>query len=122
MSITGDTVEDVKVVWALFAALDLRRRGPVFVSCPTCGRTQIPLEHIAIEVEEKLKDFPLPITIAVMGCPVNGPGEAKDADLGIAGGNGVGLVFRKGQVVKKVSEDKLVEALVEEAELLLKEV
>lgn len=122
VSLTGDPVEEVKVAWALLAALDLRRRGPVFVSCPTCGRTQIPLEHIAIEVEEKLKDFPLPITIAVMGCPVNGPGEAKDADLGIAGGNGVGLVFRKGQVVKKVSEDKLVEALVEEAELLLKEV
>ncbi|HPT82862.1 MAG TPA: flavodoxin-dependent (E)-4-hydroxy-3-methylbut-2-enyl-diphosphate synthase [Limnochordia bacterium] len=119
VSLTGDPVEEVKVGWAILSALDLRRRGPVFISCPTCGRTEIDLEGIAQEVENRLSDFPLPITIAVMGCVVNGPGEASHADLGICGGKGVGLVFRRGQIVRKVREEELVDALVAEANKLL---
>lgn len=119
VSLTGDPVEEVKVGWAILSALDLRRRGPVFISCPTCGRTEIDLEGIAQEVENRLSDFPLPITIAVMGCVVNGPGEASHADLGICGGKGVGLIFRRGQIVRKVREEELVDALVAEANKLL---
>lgn len=119
VSLTADPVEEVKVAWAILASLDLRRRGPVFISCPTCGRTEINLEGIAQEVENRLSDFPLPITIAVMGCVVNGPGEASHADLGICGGNGVGLVFRRGEIVRKVPEKDLVDALVAEANRLL---
>jgi len=119
VSLTADPVEEVKVGWAVLSALDLRRRGPVFISCPTCGRTEINLEGIAQEVENRLSDFPLPITIAVMGCVVNGPGEARHADLGICGGKGVGLVFRRGEVVRKVREEELVDALVAEANKLL---
>ncbi|NLM40809.1 MAG: flavodoxin-dependent (E)-4-hydroxy-3-methylbut-2-enyl-diphosphate synthase [Firmicutes bacterium] len=119
VSLTADPVEEVKVGWAILSSLDLRRRGPVFISCPTCGRTEIDLEGIAQEVENRLCDFPLPITIAIMGCVVNGPGEASHADLGICGGRGVGLVFRRGQIVRKVREEELVDALVAEANRLL---
>jgi (E)-4-hydroxy-3-methylbut-2-enyl-diphosphate synthase len=119
VSLTADPVEEVKVGWAILSALGLRQRGPTFISCPTCGRTEIDLEGIAQEVENRLSDFPLPITIAVMGCVVNGPGEASHADLGICGGKGVGLVFRRGQIVRKVREDELVDALVAEANKLL---
>lgn len=115
ISLTGDPVEEVKVGWALLKSLSLRERGPVFISCPTCGRTEIPLTEIAAEVEEKLAHLTKPLTIAIMGCPVNGPGEAREADLGIAGGQGVGLIFRKGEIIRRVAEDELVEALVEEA-------
>lgn len=115
VSLTGNPVEEVKVGWALLKALDLRQRGPVFISCPTCGRTQIDLESIATEVEQRLVNLTKPLTIAIMGCVVNGPGEAQDADIGIAGGNGVGLLFRKGEVIRKVAEDELVDALVDEA-------
>ena len=119
VSLTADPVEEVRVGWAILTALGLRRRGPVFISCPTCGRTEIDLEGIAQEVENRLRDFPLPITIAVMGCVVNGPGEASHADLGITGGRGVGLVFRRGEIVRKVPETELVDALVDEANRLL---
>lgn len=119
VSLTADPVEEVKVGWAILSALGLRQRGPTFISCPTCGRTEIDLEGIAQEVENRLSDFPLPITIAVMGCVVNGPGEASHADLGICGGKGVGLVFRRGHIVRKVREDELVDALVAEANKLL---
>jgi (E)-4-hydroxy-3-methylbut-2-enyl-diphosphate synthase len=121
VSLTADPVEEVKVGWAILSALGLRQRGPVFISCPTCGRTEIDLEGIAAEVEKRLSDFPLHITIAVMGCVVNGPGEAWYADLGITGGKGVGLVFRHGQILRKVPETELVDALVAEANNLLAE-
>ena len=121
VSLTADPVEEVKVGWAILSALGLRRRGPLFISCPTCGRTEIDLEGIAGEVEKRLSDFPLPITIAVMGCVVNGPGEARHADLGITGGKGVGLVFRHGEILRKVPEAELVDALVAEANKLLAE-
>lgn len=121
VSLTGDPVEEVRVAWAILSAMDLRRRGPLFISCPTCGRTEIDLERISAEVEERLRDYPLPITIAVMGCVVNGPGEASHADLGIAGGKGVGLVFRGGRIVRRVKEDELVDALVQEAQVYLEE-
>lgn len=121
VSLTADPVEEVKVAWAILSALGLRQRGPLFISCPTCGRTEIDLEGIASEVENRLGDFPLPITIAVMGCIVNGPGEASHADLGITGGNGVGMIFRHGKILRKVPEGDLVEALVAEANKLLEE-
>lgn len=121
VSLTGDPVEEVKVAWAILSSLGLRQRGPIFISCPTCGRTEIDLEGIAQEVENRLGDFPLPITIAVMGCIVNGPGEASHADLGITGGNGVGLIFRHGKILRKVAEEDLVDALVAEANKLLEE-
>lgn len=119
VSLTANPVEEVKVGWAILSALELRRRGPIFISCPTCGRTEIDLEGIAQEVENRLSDFPLPITIAVMGCVVNGPGEASHADLGITGGKGVGLIFRHGKILRKVPEGELVDALVDEANNLL---
>lgn len=121
VSLTSDPVEEVRVGWAILKALGLRQRGPVFISCPTCGRTQIPLEKIAIEVEQRLRNLTRPLTIAVMGCVVNGPGEAKEADIGIAGGDGVGLVFSKGKIIRRVREDELVDALVTEALKLEKE-
>ncbi|MDT8442269.1 MAG: flavodoxin-dependent (E)-4-hydroxy-3-methylbut-2-enyl-diphosphate synthase [Desulfuromonadales bacterium] len=115
VSLTGDPVEEVRVGWEILKSLDLRERGPVFVSCPTCGRCQIDLITVAEEVERRLHDLPRKLTIAVMGCVVNGPGEAREADLGIAGGKGQGLLFRKGEVVRKVAEGELADALVEEA-------
>jgi (E)-4-hydroxy-3-methylbut-2-enyl-diphosphate synthase len=121
VSLTADPVEEVRVAWAILSAMDLRRRGPLFISCPTCGRTEIDLERITAEVEERLKDYPLPITIAIMGCVVNGPGEASHAEIGIAGGKGVGLVFRSGKIVRRVAESELVDAIVQEAQLYLEE-
>ncbi len=115
VSLTGDPVEEVRVGWEILKSLRLREKGPIFVSCPTCGRCQIELIEIAEEVEERLADFPQPLTIAVMGCVVNGPGEAREADLGIAGGVGQGILFRHGEVVRKVAQNKLADALVEEA-------
>lgn len=115
VSLTGDPVEEVRVGWEILKSLGLRQRGPVFVSCPTCGRCQIDLIDIAEEVERRLHDLPRPLTIAVMGCVVNGPGEAREADLGIAGGKGQGLLFRRGEVVRKVPQDQLADALVEAA-------
>jgi (E)-4-hydroxy-3-methylbut-2-enyl-diphosphate synthase len=118
VSLTGDPVEEVRVGWEILKALELRERGPVFVSCPTCGRCQVDLIPVAEEVERRLRDLPEKITVAVMGCVVNGPGEAREADVGIAGGKGQGLLFRKGEVVRKVPESEMVEALVAEARRL----
>jgi len=115
VSLTGDPVEEVRVGWEILKSLELRERGPVFVSCPTCGRCQIDLIGVAEEVERRLHDLPKKITVAVMGCVVNGPGEAREADVGIAGGKGQGLLFRKGEVVRKVPQAELADALVEEA-------
>jgi len=121
VSLTGDPVEEVKVGWEILKSLELREHGPVFVSCPTCGRCQIDLIGVAEEVEQRLHDLPKKITVAVMGCVVNGPGEAREADVGIAGGKGQGLLFRKGEVVRKVPQDQLADALVEEAWKLVRE-
>ena len=121
VSLTGDPVEEVKVGWEILKSLELRERGPVFVSCPTCGRCQIDLIPVAEEVERRLHDLPKKLTIAVMGCAVNGPGEAREADIGIAGGKGEGLLFRKGEIVRKVPADQLADVLVEEAKRLAEE-
>jgi (E)-4-hydroxy-3-methylbut-2-enyl-diphosphate synthase len=121
VSLTGDPVDEVRVGWEILKSLELRERGPVFVSCPTCGRCQIDLIGVAEEVEARLKGLPKKITVAVMGCVVNGPGEAREADVGIAGGKGQGLLFRKGEVVRKVAQAELADALVEEAWKLARE-
>ncbi|MDH3998555.1 MAG: flavodoxin-dependent (E)-4-hydroxy-3-methylbut-2-enyl-diphosphate synthase [Desulfuromonadales bacterium] len=115
VSLTGDPVDEVRVGWEILKSLELRERGPVFVSCPTCGRCQIDLIEVAEEVERRLCNLPVVLTIAVMGCVVNGPGEAREADLGIAGGRGEGLLFCKGEVVRKVPQAELADALVAEA-------
>jgi (E)-4-hydroxy-3-methylbut-2-enyl-diphosphate synthase len=121
ISLTGDPVEEVRVGWEILKSLELRERGPVFISCPTCGRCQIDLIKIAEEVEQRLRDLPCHISIAVMGCVVNGPGEAREADLGIAGGKGQGLLFRKGEMVRKVPQEELADVLVAEALQLAEE-
>lgn len=120
VSLTGDPVEEVRVGWEILKSLDLRERGPVFISCPTCGRCEINLIEIAEEVEQRLHDLPVKLTIAVMGCVVNGPGEAREADLGVAGGRGQGLLFRNGETLRKVRQEELADALVEEAWLMAK--
>ena len=121
VSLTADPVEEVKVGFEILKALDLRQRGPVIVSCPTCGRTEIELIRIAEEVGKRIGHVKEPIKVAVMGCVVNGPGEAREADIGIAGGRGVGLLFKKGQVVRKIPEGDLVEELMKEIDLMLRE-
>ena len=118
VSLTGDPVEEVRVGWEILKALELRQRGPVFVSCPTCGRCQVDLISIAEEVEQRLATLTAPLTIAVMGCVVNGPGEAREADIGIAGGRESGLLFRKGKVVRRLPQAELADALVELAQEL----
>lgn len=120
VSLTADPVEEVQVAYEILKSLNLRERGPVIISCPTCGRCQIPLEKLAREVEEKTRGIEAPLKIAVMGCVVNGPGEAADADFGIAGGKDVGLIFRHGRVVKRLPADQLVPALLEEIKDYLK--
>lgn len=118
VSLTGDPVDEVRVGYGILKSLGLRKRGVNFVSCPTCGRCQINLIRVAEEVERRLQKVEKQITVAVMGCAVNGPGEAREADVGVAGGKGEGLIFRKGEIVRKVSEDKLADALLEEIERL----
>ncbi len=120
VSLTGDPVEEVRVAYEILRALDMRRRGPTLISCPTCGRTEIDLVRLAEQVQERLQPITAPITVAVMGCVVNGPGEARAADYGIAGGKGRGAVFRAGQVVATVPEERLVEALMSQIEEGLK--
>ena len=115
VSLTGDPVTEVRVGWEILKSLELRQRGPVFISCPTCGRCRIDLISIAQEVEERLQNLPLPLKIAVMGCVVNGPGEAREADLGIAGGNDEGVLFRRGKLVCKVPQGLLADELVKAA-------
>lgn len=114
VSLTADPVREVYAAKDILKALDIDKSGIQFVSCPTCGRTRIDLVKIAGEVEERLRDCNKNIKVAVMGCVVNGPGEAREADIGIAGGDGCGLVFKKGEILYKVPEDKLVDALIDE--------
>ena len=118
VSLTADPVEEPPVCWGILQSLGLRRRGPELVSCPTCGRTQVDLIGLAEEVAERLKGCTKPISVAAMGCVVNGPGEASDADVGVACGRGVGMVFRHGEVIRKVPEDQIVDALMEEIDRL----
>lgn len=118
VSLTADPVEEIAVAREILKSVDLRRFGAEIVSCPTCGRTEIDLIGIATKVENMCKDLDKNIKIAVMGCVVNGPGEAKEADIGIAGGKGVGIIFKKGEMIKKVDESELVSSLMEEIEKL----
>ena len=113
VSLTEDPVEEVHAGYAILKSLNLRQRGVNFVSCPTCGRTQIDLIGLAKKVEERFKDLDEPLTIATMGCPVNGPGEAKHADFGIAGAIGEGYIFRKGEIIARVPEAELLDKLEE---------
>jgi len=121
VSLTGDPVEEIRVGWEILKSLDLRERGPVFISCPTCGRCEVDLIPVAEEVERRLQGLPKKISVAVMGCVVNGPGEAREADLGLAGGRGEGIIFKKGKIVRKVPQAEMVEALVEEANKIIAE-
>lgn len=116
MSLTDDPVLEVRAGWALLAALGIRQRTPEIISCPTCGRCKVDLISLANQVEERLRTVEKPIKVAVMGCVVNGPGEAKDADVGVACGEGQGAVFAHGRIVRKVEEGKIMDALMKEIE------
>lgn len=121
VSLTGNPVREVKVAYDILKALGLREYGPTLISCPTCGRTKINLEKLALEVERRLENISEPITVAVMGCVVNGPGEAREADVGIAGGINEGLIFRKGVILKKVPEECIIDELFTEIDKILLE-
>lgn len=118
VSLTSDPIEEIKVAKEILKALNLRKGGLELISCPTCGRTQIKLIEIANEVEKRLEKINKDIKVAVMGCVVNGPGEAREADIGIAGGKGVGIIFKKGQIIKNCKEEDLVDELMKEIESL----
>jgi (E)-4-hydroxy-3-methylbut-2-enyl-diphosphate synthase len=114
ISLTRDPVEEIRVGYELLRSLKIRERGPELISCPTCGRTRINLFKLAEEVERYVQTMRSRIKVAVMGCVVNGPGEAREADIGVTGGNGVGIIFKKGEIFKKVSEDELLDAFMAE--------
>lgn len=114
ISLTRDPVEEIRVAFELLRCLGIRERGPELISCPTCGRTRIDLFGLAEKVEAYVQTMEAPIKVAVMGCVVNGPGEAKEADIGVAGGDGVGIIFKKGELFKKVEEDQLLEVFLNE--------
>jgi (E)-4-hydroxy-3-methylbut-2-enyl-diphosphate synthase len=116
VSLTADPVKEVEVAWEILKALGLRERGPVMIACPSCGRDNVGVESLAVVVEERLRDYPQAFEVAVMGCAVNGPGEAGDADFGIAGGRDVGFVYAHGRVLKKVSSDVLIDELFHEVD------
>ena len=122
ISLTADPVAEMPVCWELLRSLNLRLRGPEIISCPTCGRTQIDLIQLAEQVDERLRTVEESFKVAVMGCVVNGPGEAKEADIGIAGGRDLGIIFRKGEVIKKVKgNENLLDAFMQEIETFLNE-
>lgn len=118
VSLTADPVEEVYAAKDILKVLGMRRGGAELISCPTCGRTRIDMIPIALEMEERLKSVDKDIRVAVMGCAVNGPGEAREADIGVAGGVGEGLIFKKGQIIRKVPENEIISALMEEIERL----
>ncbi len=118
VSLTADPVEEIYAAKDILKVLGMRRQGAELISCPTCGRTQIDMIPIAREMEERLREVNKDIKVAVMGCAVNGPGEAREADIGVAGGKGEGLIFKKGEIVKKVPENEIISALMEEIEKL----
>jgi (E)-4-hydroxy-3-methylbut-2-enyl-diphosphate synthase len=117
VSLTRDPVEEIRVGYQILQALEIRRHGPEIISCPTCGRCGIDLFSVVEQVEKALLTRPVPIKLAIMGCVVNGPGEAREADLGIAGGHGKGILFKNGEVVRKVPQDQLVKVLLEEVDI-----
>ncbi len=121
VSLTRDPEEEVHVAYEILRAVGLRSRGPEIISCPTCGRCEIDLFTIAEEVERFARKIKAPIKLAVMGCVVNGPGEAREADVGLAGGRGVGIIFRKGKIIKKVPEEEILPAFFAEVETFLRE-
>lgn len=114
VSLTADPIEEIRAGWAILKALEIRKRGPELISCPTCGRTEIDLISLAEKVEKALAGIDKPIKVAVMGCVVNGPGEAREADVGVAGGKKAGAIFVKGKIVKSVSEDKILPELLKQ--------
>ncbi|HST24871.1 MAG TPA: flavodoxin-dependent (E)-4-hydroxy-3-methylbut-2-enyl-diphosphate synthase [Gaiellaceae bacterium] len=114
VSLTADPVKEVETCWEILKALGLRERGPIMIACPSCGRDNVGVENLAVVVEERLKTYPQHIEVAVLGCAVNGPGEAGDADFGIAGGRDVGFIYAHGRVLKKVSSDILIDELFHE--------
>lgn len=118
ISLTRDPVEEIRVCYELLRSLKIRERGPELISCPTCGRCQINLFGLAEKVESHIQNMVTPLKVAVMGCIVNGPGEAKEADIGLAGGNGVGIIFKKGKLYKKVPEAELFEVFVKELDAM----
>ncbi len=121
VSLTADPVEEVRVCWEILKALGLRERGPVMIACPSCGRDNVGVQRLAEKVEERLRDYPQAFEVAVLGCAVNGPGEAGDADFGIAGGRDVGFVYAHGRVLKKVSSDILIDELFHEIDLWIED-
>ena len=121
VSLTADPVREVEVAWEILKALGLRERGPIMIACPSCGRDNVGVQTLAERVEERLKSYPQHFEVAVLGCAVNGPGEAGDADFGIAGGRDVGFVYAHGRVLKKVSSDILVDELFHEIDLWIDE-
>jgi (E)-4-hydroxy-3-methylbut-2-enyl-diphosphate synthase len=120
VSLTADPIEEIHAAWSILQALGLRLRGPQLISCPTCGRTAVDLQRVAEEVEKRLQSIRTPIMVAVMGCAVNGPGEARHADIGLAGGHGEFLIFRKGQIIRKVTEQEAVDCLMQEIDILIR--
>jgi (E)-4-hydroxy-3-methylbut-2-enyl-diphosphate synthase len=121
VSLTADPLEEVKVAYEILKSLELREKGPNIISCPTCGRCEVDIIGLATKVENHLKHIDQPLSVAVMGCVVNGPGEAREADIGIAGGKGRGILFKKGKVVKKLKEKELLKELLHEINVLTKE-
>jgi (E)-4-hydroxy-3-methylbut-2-enyl-diphosphate synthase len=121
VSLAADPVEEVKTGFEVLKALDLRRRGVNVVACPTCGRLEIDVIRMANEVERRLAHLKEPLTVSILGCVVNGIGEGKEADIGIAGGRGVGLLFKHGEIVRKVPETELMDVLLKEIDLMLAE-
>ncbi len=121
VSLAADPVEEVKVAFEILKSLGLRMKGPILVACPSCGRADVDIVALAEEVERRLQQYSVPVKVAVMGCAVNGPGEARMADLGVAAGRGMGLIFRKGKIVASLPEEKLLEGLMREVEAVVRE-
>ncbi|MEN8134351.1 MAG: flavodoxin-dependent (E)-4-hydroxy-3-methylbut-2-enyl-diphosphate synthase [Thermodesulfobacteriota bacterium] len=121
ISLTRDPIEEIKVAYELLRSLHIRQRGPELISCPTCGRCQVDLFGLAEKVEKHVQAIETPLKVAVMGCVVNGPGEAREADLGLAGGNGVGIIFKKGEIFRKVPEAELLEVFIAELDQMVAE-
>jgi (E)-4-hydroxy-3-methylbut-2-enyl-diphosphate synthase len=122
VSLTGDPLEEVHVGYTILRALNIRKRGVEIISCPTCGRCEVDLTCLVEKIERAVKKIVTPLTVAIMGCVVNGPGEAKEADIGIAGGKGVGILFKKGKVIRKLKEKDFVLVLLNEIQKMVKEV
>lgn len=121
VSLAADPVEEVKAGFEILKSLGLRMKGPILVACPSCGRAEVDIVALAEEVERRLQEYPVPVKVAVMGCAVNGPGEARMADLGVAAGKGMGLIFRRGKIVASLPEARLLEGLMKEVEAVVRE-